>query len=105
MGTCEHDIKDAYEQLIPKTLKALLAKQTKIMYYSDSLMSWNCSQLPANSSGWSYAELMRLNLPSEWCHLKDTFSVEWTVKPGKMFFVLHISLHDLMSGIPTIWLL
>lgn len=35
MGTCEHDIKDAYEQLIPKTLKALLAKQTKMMYNSD----------------------------------------------------------------------
>lgn len=39
MGTCERDIKDAYEQLIPKTLKELLTKQTKIMFYSNNLMS------------------------------------------------------------------
>ena len=38
MGTCEHDIKNAYKQLITKTLKALLTKQTKIMHYSDKLM-------------------------------------------------------------------
>ncbi len=38
MGTCEHDIKDAYEQLIPKTLKTPLTKQTKKMYYSNNLM-------------------------------------------------------------------
>lgn len=44
MGTCEHDIKDAYEQPIPKTLKALLAKQTQIMFYSDNLVSSNCNK-------------------------------------------------------------
>lgn len=41
MGTCERDIKDAYEQLILKTLKELLTKQTKTMYYSHNLMSGN----------------------------------------------------------------
>lgn len=55
MGTRECDIKDASEQLIPKTLKALLAKQTKIMYYSNNLMSWNRT---ANSSCF---EIFRVN--------------------------------------------
>lgn len=41
----EHDIKVAYEQLILKTLKALLTKQTQEMYYSDVYHKSFCFEL------------------------------------------------------------
>lgn len=100
MGTCEHDIKDAYEQPIPKTLKALLAKQTQIMFYSDNLVSSNCNK---NSSAFSYSDLMRLNLSSEWCQHKDILHVERHIILVKhLHFVVHIC--DLVNSRSTVWL-
>ena len=88
MGTCERDIKDAYKQLIPETLKTLLAKQTKTMYYSDIPVLWDCS---TNSSASSCAALMRLNLSSAPCHLKDTRSRD---EGGWQFILVE---HETMS--------
>lgn len=68
MGTCECHIKDAYRRRIVETLKEPLNQTNKAMHYSSDLMSGNF----ATFFFFLCSELMRLNLSSEWCHLRDT---------------------------------